>query len=95
MKKIFNILLCCVAVAFVASCSDDNDNPYAHTSSVKVTKSEVFFEAVASDGGVIEYDANGDVSVTSSADWCKAQMVTLPQCLSYRRVSHSEYLQRR
>ena len=74
MKKIFNILLCCVAVAFVASCSDDNDNPYSHTSSVNVTKAEVFFDAVASDGGVIEFEANGGVAVTSSADWCKTQL---------------------
>lgn len=74
MKKIFNILLCCVAVAFVASCSDDNDNPYAHTSSVNITKADVFFDAVAADGGIIEFEANGNVSVVSSAQWCKADL---------------------
>lgn len=74
MKKIFNIMMCLVVAAFVASCSDDTDNPYAHTSSIVVTKTNLFFEATASDAGRIAFKSNGNVTVSTSAPWAKAEL---------------------
>lgn len=74
MKKIFNILMCLVVVAFVASCSDDTDNPYAHTSSIVVTNTNLLFEATASDAGRIVFTSNGNVTVSTSAAWAKAEI---------------------
>ena len=74
MKKIFNILMCLVVVAFVASCSDDTDNPYAHTSSIVVTNTNLLFEATASDAGRIVFTSNGNVTVSTSAPWAKAEL---------------------
>lgn len=74
MKKIFNILMCLVVAAFVASCSDDTDNPYAHTSSIVVTNTNLLFEATASDAGRIAFTSNGNVTVSTSAAWAKAEI---------------------
>lgn len=74
MKKIFNILMCLVVAAFVASCSDDTDNPYAHTSSIVVTNTNLLFEATASDAGRIAFTSNGNVTVSTSAPWAKAEL---------------------
>ena len=74
MKKIFNIMMCLVVAAFVASCSDDVDNPYAHTSSIVITKTNLFFEATASDAGRIAFTSNGNVTVSTSAPWAKAEL---------------------
>lgn len=74
MKKIFNIMMCLVVAAFVASCSDDTDNPYAHTSSIVVTNTNLFFEATASDAGRIVFTSNGNVTVSTSAPWAKAEL---------------------
>lgn len=67
-------MMCLVVAAFVASCSDDNDNPYAHTSSIVVTNTNLFFEATASDAGRIVFTANGNVTVSTSAAWAKAEI---------------------
>ena len=74
MKKIFNIMMCLVVAAFVASCSDDTDNPYAHTSSIVVTNTNLLFDATASDAGRIAFTSNGNVTVSTSAAWAKAEI---------------------
>lgn len=66
--------MCLVVVAFVASCSDDTDNPYAHTSSIVVTNTNLLFEATASDAGRIVFTSNGNVTVSTSAAWAKAEI---------------------
>ena len=66
--------MCLVVAAFVASCSDDVDNPYAHTSSIVITKTNLFFEATASDAGRIAFTSNGNVTVSTSAPWAKAEL---------------------
>lgn len=71
MKKIFNILMCFAVAAFVASCSDDTDNPYAHTSSITIDQANVLLDAVASDAGRIVYSCNGNVTASTSASWAK------------------------
>ena len=67
-------MMCLVVAAFVASCSDDTDNPYAHTSSIVVTNTNLFFEATASDAGRIAFTSNGNVTVSTSAAWVKAEL---------------------
>lgn len=74
MKKIFNIMMCLVVAAFAASCSDDNDNPYAHTSSITISEADVLFDAVASDAGRIAFSSKSNVSVSVSAPWASATL---------------------
>ena len=66
--------MCLVVAAFVASCSDDTDNPYAHTSSIVVTNTNLLFDATASDAGRIAFTSNGNVTVSTSAAWAKAEL---------------------
>lgn len=66
--------MCLVVAAFVASCSDDTDNPYAHTSSIVVTNTNLLFDATASDAGRIAFTSNGNVTVSTSAAWAKAEI---------------------
>lgn len=56
-----------------ASCSDDTENPYATASSINIVSSSLNFDATASQGG-IHYTAGGPVTVTTSNDWCKAEL---------------------
>lgn len=72
MKKIFNMMMCLAVAAFATSCSDDNDNPYAHKSLITITESKLAFDAVASDAGRVAFKADGNVTVKTSADWCTA-----------------------
>lgn len=67
-------MMCLVVAAFLASCSDDTDNPYAHTSSIVVTNTNLLFEATASDAGRIAFKSNGNVTVSTSAPWAKAEL---------------------
>ena len=67
-------MMCLVVAAFVASCSDDTDNPYAHTSSIVVTNTNLLFDATASDAGRIAFTSNGNVTVSTSAAWAKAEL---------------------
>lgn len=70
MKKILSIMALAATVAFTA-CSDDTDNPYETVSSIQITGNAVYFDAPAAQGS-ITYSCTGNVSVTSSKDWCSA-----------------------
>lgn len=72
MKKILFFLTALVAAAGFGSCSDDTDNPYAHTSTITVDSTAVIFQAVSSTGFITVNAPGGITNVTSSADWCTA-----------------------
>lgn len=85
MKKIINLLFLAGLMVMSASCSDDPSNPYARNVQVEVTKSDVYLDAVASEG-IIAYTAKGEVTVACDVDWCQAVVeseslvrVTAPQ----------------
>ncbi len=71
MKKIYSLSLLLLGLLVLGSCSDDNDNPYAGGSSITVVKSDLNFDAAASEGSIV-YASAGTVTATVSASWCKA-----------------------
>ncbi len=73
MKKIYSLPLLLLGVLGFSSCSDDTDNPYASESTIAVVKSDLTFDAVADSGSVV-FTSTGNVTVTTSASWCKATL---------------------
>lgn len=71
MKKIYSLSLLLLGLLVFSSCSDDNDNPYASGSSITVVKSDLNFDASASEGSIV-YASAGTVTATTSASWCEA-----------------------
>lgn len=73
MKKIYSLSLLLFGMLAFSSCSDDNDNPYATETSITIVKSDLTFDAAASEGSVV-YTSTGNIVATTSASWCKAEM---------------------
>jgi len=74
MKKIFLFVALVTGTVIATSCSDDElVGSYTNESSIEILKSDVLFEARASQGS-IEFNAPEAVTVTSQRDWCHASL---------------------
>lgn len=72
-KDIFGLLMLGACACGFTACSDDTENPYATESSIQILGSSLTFDAKQSTGS-IHYSAPAAVTVTSSKDWCTAQL---------------------
>ena len=73
MKKILSFIVLLAGVAGFTSCSEDStSNPYAHESSIKIIKADDLSFTSGGGAGNIVFQANGDVTVSSSKDWATA-----------------------
>ncbi len=70
MKKTLYVLISLVYMLAFASCSDDNDNPYALRDNVKIKKMDIFFSPAPSTGEIV-VDAPQAIKAKSSATWCR------------------------
>ena len=74
MKKYLYIIMWAMLLAIIPSaCSSDIDNPYATTSKMKIIKSDVLFDAPASEGS-IEVESDSPINVECSASWCSVKI---------------------
>lgn len=73
MKKIAYFLGVALSVVALASCSDDTDNPYAHTATLSVVSSNVVFNSPAS-SGTVEVSSQTAITAKVSAPWAAASV---------------------
>lgn len=75
MNKIIYTVLAAVAFLTFSSCSDDQDNPYAHVNTISIVNSKLDFTASEGQGSLHYLSTGGSLTVRSNADWCKAEVV--------------------
>lgn len=74
MKKYLYIIIWTMLLAIIPSaCSNDMDNPYATTSRMKIIKSDVLFDAPASEGS-IEVESGSPINAECNASWCTVKV---------------------
>lgn len=74
MKKYLFTILCAMSLTLIPSaCSSDIDNPYATTNGIKIVKSNILFDAPASEES-IEVESNSPIHVECTASWCTVKV---------------------
>lgn len=72
MKKYYIFLLACLSLIGLASCSDEVDNPYAHTPSLSIVSQDLTFSAASATKTFGVNAPDGITKVSTSMDWCTA-----------------------
>lgn len=75
MKKYLYIMVWAILLSVVnTACSDDDDdNPYATISTLKIVRSNVLFDAPASEG-CIEVESNSPINAECNSSWCSVKV---------------------